>query len=110
MFSFDSACLAFPWRLGGFTLSTGLRAGVLALLCVCLFAACAADHPCTRELCDGLDNDCDGKSDEDFRDPNARYADAENCGGCGLRCSEVFPSAAATECALEDELAICRIT
>ncbi len=33
------------------------------------------------ERCDGADNDCDGKFDEDFD-----FNSIENCGGCGITC------------------------
>ena len=36
------------------------------------------------ELCDELDNDCDGASDEDFD----LTSDAQNCGACGESCAE----------------------
>ncbi len=38
------------------------------------------------ELCNGLDDDCDGEVDEDFRDEQGRYVDAAHCGGCGQDC------------------------
>ncbi|MCB9554303.1 MAG: SUMF1/EgtB/PvdO family nonheme iron enzyme [Myxococcales bacterium] len=41
------------------------------------------------EVCDGEDNDCDGRTDENFD----RQTDPENCGRCGLRCG--FANAAA---------------
>ena len=34
------------------------------------------------EICDGVDNDCDGESDEDFD----FTSDAQNCGGCDVVC------------------------
>jgi len=48
-----------------------------------------------EELCDGLDNDCDGELDEDFD----LDADPDNCGACGNTCS-LFSSTA--ECAQPD--------
>ncbi len=44
----------------------------------------------TVELCNGIDDDCDGKTDEDVDlaasniDPNT---DVNNCGGCGMACA-----------------------
>ncbi|MBI5501681.1 MAG: putative metal-binding motif-containing protein [Deltaproteobacteria bacterium] len=38
--------------------------------------------PTGDELCDGLDNDCDGETDEGF----VLDTDPDNCGGCGLVC------------------------
>jgi hypothetical protein len=38
----------------------------------------------TTEVCDGLDNDCNGKVDELFDLKN----DAWNCGGCGIVCGQ----------------------
>jgi hypothetical protein len=85
-------------------------AQALAGLVALTLTGCAADHPCVAETCDGRDNDCDGRSDEDFLDRQGRFVDAENCGGCGLVCAKVFASALATECAVVDGQARCRIT
>jgi hypothetical protein len=72
----------------------------LGVICAAAFAlgGCAADHPCMPESCDGRDNDCDGHIDEGFVDAAGQYASVDNCGACGIACSEVFPSASATEC------------
>ncbi|MET0388021.1 MAG: hypothetical protein ABW321_18760 [Polyangiales bacterium] len=45
--------------------------------------ACTAD----REQCDGTDDDCDGRIDEDFVDEHGAYSrDDAHCGGCGIDC------------------------
>ncbi|MEM7449265.1 MAG: hypothetical protein AAF355_13575 [Myxococcota bacterium] len=56
-----------------------------------------------EESCDYLDNDCDDRVDENFRDEEERYTDVAHCGGCGVRCSEVFPTAEETACQLDGE-------
>ena len=38
------------------------------------------------ELCDYRDNDCDGATDEAFKDAEGRYASYGHCGACGLSC------------------------
>ena len=44
---------------------------------------CTDDEESIVETCDGIDNDCDGSTDEDFDLQN----DSGNCGQCGLSCS-----------------------
>jgi hypothetical protein len=52
--------------------------------CATLYSSeCVGDAPYTPEICNGLDDNCDGRVDEDwdfFNDPN-------NCGGCNIVCS-----------------------
>ncbi|MFT7624753.1 MAG: hypothetical protein ACI9WU_003943, partial [Myxococcota bacterium] len=44
------------------------------------------------EECNGLDDDCNGDSDEGFVDPDGRYTANEHCGACGNDCTLlVFP-------------------
>jgi subtilisin-like proprotein convertase family protein len=54
---------------------------------------CRAAEP-AAETCNYRDDDCDGRTDEDFRDAlTGRYADAQNCGVCGYSCEGLIPHA-----------------
>jgi hypothetical protein len=55
--------------------------------------------PSGDELCDDVDNDCDGLTDEEFDLDD----DPRNCGGCGTVCllEHAFPVCSARECAIE---------
>jgi len=64
----------------------------------------------TAEVCDTLDNDCDGATDEDFRDGQGRYISADHCGGCGLDCSALVVNATATSCTLVSGTPTCLAT
>ncbi len=56
-----------------------------ATTCVEGATACLGREP-FAESCDGLDNDCDGSIDEDFRDEEDRYLSEDHCGACGAVC------------------------
>jgi hypothetical protein len=57
---------------------------------------CSGDQEPTFELCDGLDNDCDGLIDEDYH----LDTDPQNCGTCNHVCSlaHAFAGCAAGGC------------
>jgi hypothetical protein len=76
-----------------------------------ILSGCFDAHPCGHaETCNFEDDDCDGLVDEDFLDEAGRYTERENCGGCGVDCTAVFPSAEETTCTIPDDaLPFCSI-
>ena len=55
---------------------------------------CSASQP-TPEACDYKDNDCDGETDEDFKQGDV-YAAAGHCGECGNSCETAIANAIGT--------------
>lgn len=47
---------------------------------------CSGPYPST-EVCDGVDNNCDGNTDESFTDASGQYTTDTNCGACGFDCT-----------------------
>ncbi len=82
------SCDCLPGTVGtllGCTLSSpnGDRcAGVM----VCTETGLGACEPALQERCDEADDDCDGETDEDFRDEAGRYVHPLHCGGCDRPC------------------------
>ncbi len=56
---------------------------------------CDAATP-TAEQCDFLDNNCNGGTDETFKDASGRYVALEHCGSCGVTCVGAIPNAEET--------------
>ncbi|MCC6622109.1 MAG: hypothetical protein IT385_12675 [Deltaproteobacteria bacterium] len=59
------------------------------------WTTCSARIP-IGEVCDFVDNDCDGAVDEGFTDDEGDYTTDENCGYCGASCVGAIPNATAT--------------
>ncbi len=85
------------------------------------FGTCRADWRCEGpagwlcpaatpgpEACDFADNDCDGQTDEDFRDgATGLYADYAHCGVCNNSCENAIPFATETACEVLGDAAVC---
>ena len=56
---------------------------------------CAGQEP-EADICNALDDDCDGVADEAFVDEEGVYSFDDNCGFCGITCEGSIPNATAT--------------
>ena len=75
------------------------RALALLLAATTFGPGCDCDSRCDGpEICNFLDDDCDGLTDEGFVAADGSYSLPDNCGVCGVVCADVFPTAAATAC------------
>ena len=54
---------------------------------------CTANNP-QPEICDGLDNDCNGQIDDPFVDAQGRYVAQQHCGSCALDCTKAVTNLA----------------
>jgi hypothetical protein len=50
----------------------------------------ATPLPSAGEVCDLLDNDCDGSTDETFKNGQGQYATATTCGNCFTNCQAIY--------------------
>jgi hypothetical protein len=65
---------------------------------------CTAATP-AEEVCDGIDNDCNGEIDDPFK-IDGKYGTLEHCGACNRSCLEIFPNAT-PGCDLSKEVPRC---
>jgi hypothetical protein len=67
---------------------------------------CQAESP-KAEVCDYIDNNCDGQVDEGFQ-VDGRYVAYNHCGSCGASCGQGFPNAT-TICDASELFPMCKV-
>ena len=86
------------------------RALTIVLACASMVSGCYRAHLCGEdEVCNLMDDDCDGMIDEGFVSRDGAYRQMENCGTCGVDCRHVFPTASSVACADSIDGPICRL-
>ncbi|MEC9073293.1 MAG: MopE-related protein, partial [Myxococcota bacterium] len=69
---------------------------------------CSAPEP-AADVCDYLDNDCDGVADDPFKiEGTDAYVNDANCGACGISCDGAIPNADAS-CVYNEGLPRCEV-
>ncbi|MBK7862216.1 MAG: hypothetical protein IPJ65_27140 [Archangiaceae bacterium] len=76
----------------GVPLDAGVDAGIAF--------QCSAP-PIVAERCNGLDDDCDGLADEDFKDSAGVFSGPKACGSCALDCTAAVPDLARADAGLD---------
>ncbi|MEZ4268085.1 MAG: MopE-related protein [Myxococcota bacterium] len=59
------------------------------------------------ELCDGLDNNCDGTIDETYKDASGAYTSVQHCGGCNISCLALAVPNADPSCSTSSAVPTC---
>ena len=87
-----------------------IRASLLAVAWSLLSTSCYRTASSPEETCNYLDDNGNGAVDEPFVDDAGDYALVEHCGGCGVNCEALFPSAETVACTPKNSGYICEIT
>ncbi|MBM4319351.1 MAG: hypothetical protein FJ125_05155, partial [Deltaproteobacteria bacterium] len=89
-----------------------LRAGVMRCTDDGAATICGAQPGAAQpEACNYQDDDCDGATDEDYKDPlTGLYVGQEHCGLCNASCARAILFATATECRVVGASALCLAT